>query len=250
MSTSSPGGERPLNMFLEASRLLPNTTPQPAWTPTSLLYIHRGSPMLSIQSSHSLKNSTLYVLMLFVGFSLAFNTISSIMMIGKLKTLGLQYHKQTTDSSDWQLQLLDLDTEHKAWLIVDFRKRSQTYTTVSRWNWGVVLDFWLSHLSVLTEKEQKQLYFLMNFNKEKLPRQVFNVCSETIEGKTWLETSPSGMFRGQLKRLVFKSTYGQIYWATVIVVSWHVVAQKTEKEKKNNPPFQIQLSIHHVEEKL
>lgn len=86
-------------------------------------------------------------------------------MTGKLKTLGLQYHKQTPDSSNWQLQLLDPDIEHKAQLNVEFRKKESDIHHCLEVELRCGFQFlFITHISPDREK-QKQLYFLMSFKK-------------------------------------------------------------------------------------
>lgn len=86
---------------------------------TEVWFVMKIHSLKSISYTHP-ENKNSYISMLFVVFSSAFNTISPMKPIGKLNT-GLEYntlhldiglpHKQTSESSDWQSQLLNVSAQ-------------------------------------------------------------------------------------------------------------------------------------------
>lgn len=86
---------------------------------TEVWFVMKLHSLKSISYTHP-ENKNSYISMLFVVFSSAFNTISPMKPIGKLNT-GLEYntlhldiglpHKQTSESSDWQSQLLNVSAQ-------------------------------------------------------------------------------------------------------------------------------------------
>lgn len=86
---------------------------------TEVWFVMKLHSLKSISYTHP-ENKNSYISMLFVVFSSAFNTISPMKPIGKLNT-GLEHntlhldiglpHKQTSESSDWQSQLLNVSAQ-------------------------------------------------------------------------------------------------------------------------------------------